>query len=165
SPAPSLGGAYAALTAANAVPGAVTGVVKGARGGLWTSLLQGVGGAAGAAGNHLQAAVDKLTTVVGLAMLFIAWSPWMFGFALMMLVGFFPVAVLYPLVPGAPLRPLFLYPLALLYAASSSLWFALGDLWAGGAPAHPPQAQDPITSLFNWAPAMTWAAIVTVIGL
>jgi hypothetical protein len=165
SPAPSLSGAYAALTAANTVPAVVNGAVKGARGGLWTSVLQGLFGAGGAVGNQLQAAVDKLTTVVGFAMLFIAWSPWMFGFALLMLAGFFPVAVLYALVPGAPLRPLILYTLALLYAASSSLWFALVDLWARSAAAHAPQAQDAIISLFNWAPAMTWAAIVTIIGL
>jgi hypothetical protein len=98
-------------------------------------------------------------------MLFIAWSPWLFGFALLMLVGFFPVAVLYALIPGAPLRPLILYALALLYAASSSLWLALVDLWARSAAAHAPQAQDALISLFNWAPAMTWAALVTVIGL
>jgi hypothetical protein len=164
-PAPSLGGAYAALTAANATAAGIQGAAQGAPGGLWISLLQGARGVGGAVGNQLQAAIDKLSIVVGLAMLFIAWSPWLFGFALLMLVGFFPVAVLYALIPGAPLRPLILYALALLYAASSSLWLALVDLWARSAAAHAPQAQDAMISLFNWAPAMTWAAIVTVIGL
>jgi hypothetical protein len=170
SPAPSLGGAYAALTAATTVSGAVGGAlgVAGSKGSGVTLGGLGLGalfGAGKAAGNQLQAAVDKLTTVVGLAMLFIMWSPWIFGFALMMLVGFFPVAVLYALVPGAPLRPLILYSLALLYAASSSLWFALVDLWARSAMAHAPQAQDAIISLFNWAPAQLWYVIVTIIGL
>jgi hypothetical protein len=170
SPAPSLGGAYAGLSAVNAASGAVGGALgaaqtKGSKvtlGGLGLGALFGVGKAVG---NQFQAAVDKLTTVVGLAMLFVMWSPWIFGFALMMLVGFFPVAVLYALVPGAPLRPLILYTLALLYAASSSLWFALVDLWARSAAAHAPQAQDAIISLFNWAPDKLWYVIVTIIGL
>jgi hypothetical protein len=165
SPAPSLGGAYAAMTAANAAAGVATGVATGTRGGLLALALQALRAAGGKVGNQLQAAVDKLITVVGVALLFIEWSPWMFGFALMMLVGFFPVAVLYALVPGAPLRPLILYTLALLYAASSSLWFALVDLWARSAMAHAPKAQDAIISLFNWAPAMTWYVMVTIIGL
>jgi hypothetical protein len=171
SPAPSLGGVYGGLSAVNAVSGAVGGALGGAaRPGVAQSLRSAIGwgalfGVGGAMVNQFQGVVEKLTTLVGFAMLFIAWSPWIFGFALMMLVGFFPVAVLYALVPGAPLRPLILYTLALLYAASSSLWLALVDLWARSAAAHAPQAQDAIISLFNWAPAMTWAAIVTVIGL
>jgi hypothetical protein len=173
SPAPSLGGVYGGLSAVNAASGAVggaVGAIGGARqrgsaitlGGLGLGALFGAGKAVG---NQFQGVVEKLTTLVGFAMLFIAWSPWIFGFALMMLVGFFPVAVLYALVPAAPIRPLILYTLALLYAASSSLWLALVDLWARSAFAHAPQAQDAIISLFNWAPAMTWSAIVTIIGL
>lgn len=160
SPAPSLGAAYASLSAAHAATGGLSQAGKG-RGGLMGALL----GGGQAALNQFDGILQSLLWAVGLAMWFIYWSPFLFGFAFQVLVGLFPVIACYALLPGRPFQPLVLYFTALLYVCCSPLWFALVDLSARAATTLAPQSQDALLSTLNWAPAQSYAVVVTVIGL
>jgi hypothetical protein len=164
SPAPSLGGAYAALSGARIATGAAGGAIRGAqqpRGG-W---LSGLFGAGQGALNQFDRVLDTLLWAVGMAMWLVYWSPYIFGQAFHVLVGLFPIPFAYAFVPHAQWRPLITYFLGLFYVCCSPLWFAIVDLYARNAAAQAPQADDAILSLFNWAPQQLYSVVVTVIGL
>lgn len=164
-PVPSLTGTYGALTGVTLLGGALQGAARqtsgGILGGLWGALM----GSANAGLNQFSQIVSALTWAVSLAMWFLYWAPSIFGQALMLLVGLFPIALLYMLVPYAGFRPLLMYFLALLYVCCSPLWFALVDLWARAMSATAPQSADPLVALFNWAPQQVYAAQAIVTGL
>jgi hypothetical protein len=159
-PAPSLMGAYAALSATQATAGAVSGLVN-PRGPVLGALL----GAGGAAVNQFERAVQWLLWWVGVAAWLVFWAPFILGIVLLVLVGFFPFVFLWALVPGTQFRPLAVYFLALLWACSSPLWFALTDLAARAAASQAPQTQDALLQALNWAPAQAYSVIVTVLGI
>lgn len=163
-PAPSLAGAYAGLSAAQTGAGALGGIlgsVGQTRGGLLGSLF----GGAGAAVNQFERTVQTLLLAVGFAMWFVYWSPFIFGTALQVLIGLFPVVICYALIPGHQFKPLVVYFLALLYVCCSPLWFALVELAARTAMALAPQAKDALLSTLNWAPGQIYGAVATVTGL
>lgn len=164
-PVPSLGGAYAGLTGAQAVGGAVGGAISGAVNPRSTSLVGGIVGLFGSVSGQFADIVRAITFAVGLAMVFIYSAPEIFGTALMVLVALFPVAVCYMLVPFAGFKPLFHYFLALLFVCASPLWFALIDLRMRSAMDTAPQSADPLMTLLNWAPAMVLGARAVVIGI
>ncbi len=163
-PAPSLAGAYAGLSAAHAGAGAVSGALGSAgttRGGFLSGLL----GGGSAVVNQFDSITQTLLFAVGVAMWFVYWSPFIFGTALEVLIGLFPVIVCYALIPGQQFRPFVVYFLALLYVCCAPLWFALVDLMARAAASQAPQSQDAILSVLNWAPAQLYSVVVTVVGL
>jgi hypothetical protein len=161
SPAPSLGGAYATLSAAHAATGAL-GATGTKRGGLLGALI----GGGQAALNQFDGILQSLLWAVGLAMWFIYWSPFIYGYAWIVLVGLGPVSALaYMLIPYRPFQPLIIYFSGLFYLACSPLWFAIIDLMARAAAMLAPQTQDAILSTLNWAPAQSYSVVVTVIGL
>ena len=162
SPAPSLVGAYATLSAAKAAGGALGGALGSGKPGGW---LGGLLGGGGAVVNQFDGAVTTLLWAVSVAMWFVFWSPFIFGTALQVLVGLFPVVFCYALIPKAQFKPLVIYFLTLLYVCCSPLWFALVDLAARAAAARAPHAQDAVFSMLNWAPEQVYSVVVTVIGL
>jgi hypothetical protein len=160
-PAPSLSGAYAGLTAGNAVLGALGGLVRSPG----TALSGALRGTGEALLSPFQRGVDGLLWVVSLAAWLIYWAPYLLGYLLLVLVGFFPIAFLWALWPGNQFRPLITYFLALLWACSSPLWFAIIDLTARSAASQAPQTQDVIFQVLNWAPAQVSSVVVTVVGI
>ena len=163
-PAPSLAGTYGALSAARAVAGGASGALGsiGTKVGGWLGLGTGAGQAVL---NQFEGALHTLLWAVGLAMWFVYWSPFIFGFALQQLIALFPIIVCYSLLPESQFKPLLYYFLALAYVCFSPFWFALVDLAARWGASLAPTSQDAILSLFNWAPAQVYGAVVTVIGL
>lgn len=164
SPAPSLAGTYGALSAAKAV----TGVGSGAMGSVGTKVGGWLGGLLGggqAVLNQFDGAIQTLLWAVGIAMWFVYWSPFLFGFALQQLIGLFPIIVCYSLLPESQFKPLIYYFLALAYVCCAPLWLALVDLASRWGASLAPVSQDAILSLFNWAPAQVYGVVVTVIGL
>ena len=165
SPAPSLSGAYAALSAANAATGVASNAVGSLLQGGRVTILGALLGGGSAVKNQFEAAMQKMLIAVGIAGWFIYFSPVIFGQALTFLIGLFPIAFCYLLIPGRWLRLLLLYFLALFYVLGAPLWLAMVDLGARNQAALAPQSSDPLLSLFNWAPAMTTYAVATVSGL
>jgi hypothetical protein len=159
-PATSLMGAYATLSAANAGIGAVGGLFS-MRGPLLGALV----GAGASTGMQFERAIQWMLWWVGIAAWLVFWAPFILGMLLLVLVGFFPFAFLWALIPGTQFRPLAIYFLALLWACSSPLWFAIIDLAARSAASLAPQADDAILRTLNWAPAQAYSVIVTVIGI
>jgi hypothetical protein len=158
-PAPSLAGAYSALSGINAGAGAV-------RGGLAALAPHGaLAGAGAAVMNQFQRGVEWLTWWVGVAAWLVYWAPYIVGIQLMLLIGFFPFVFFVALIPGAQVRPLVAYFLTLAWALSSPVWFALVDLSARAAASQAPRLDDPILALLNWAPAQLYSVVVTVLGI
>jgi hypothetical protein len=170
---PGLGGIYAGLSSGNSLRGAVTGAVTGAIGG---AAYGGYGAGAGAlvggligfwnAGQGQFADVLRtITWTVGMAMVFIWSAPEIFGTALLILIGLFPIPFLFMLTPFAGFKSVFMYFLTLLYVCCSPLWFALIDLRMRAAMATAPQSQDAMLGLLNWAPQQAAGARAVVVGL
>ena len=163
-PAPSLTGTYGALSAAHAVVGGASGALGsiGTKVGGWLGLGIGAGQAVL---NQFESALQTLLWAVGMAMWFVYWSPFIFGFALQQLIGMFPIIICWSLLPESQFKPLVYYFLALAFICAAPFWFALVDLFARWGASLAPSSNDAILSLFNWAPAQTYGAVATVIGL
>lgn len=165
SPAPSLIGAYGALTAAQVGAGAVSGLAQGLRRGGAGNWLGGLFGGAHAAGDQFSSLLATFTWWVGAAMWLVYWAPFVIGIALQAVVGFFPLVLCYSLVAGQQFRSLVVYFLALLWLLFTPVWFALIDLAARAATTQAPQSTDALLSLLNWAPGQTYSIVVTVLGI
>ena len=162
-PAPSLAAAYGGLSAARVATGGVSGALgsAGSKVGGWLGLGIGSGQAVL---NQFDSLLQTLTWTVGLAMWFVYWSPFIFGFALQQLIGLFPIIVCYSLLPEAQFKPLIHYFMVLTYVCCAPLWMALVMLGGRWSASLAPQSQDVILSLFNWAPAQTYEVVGTIIG-
>lgn len=160
-PAPSLAGAYGVMAGAHAGLGALGGALSSPSKGWLGGLL----GGGTALINQFERALATFTWLLGVALWFVYWSPFMFGTALQVLVGLFPVVVCYGLAPQSQVRPFVSYFLALLYVCCSPLWFALVDLAARAAASQAPQSEDALISLLNWVPVQTYSVVVTVLAL
>lgn len=166
SPATSLAGAYATLSAAQIGAGAVSGAVSpNPRTGSMGGWLGGLFGGAQAATNQFTGLLATFTSWVGTAMWLSYWAPFIVGIVLQELVGLFPLVLCYAWVAGQQFKPLVIYFLSLLYVLFTPVWFAIIDLAARSAATHAPQSNDPLLSLLNWAPAQTASVVVTVLGI
>jgi hypothetical protein len=166
-PAPSLTGTYAALRGAGVAGAAVEqGSTTALRRWSLPSTLLGAGrGAVAGLGHEWQRTIDGLSWIVGLAVMLTWWGPYLIGLLHLVLIGLFPFAVLWALIPGTQFQPLAGYFVALLFTCSSPLWWAIIDQAQrlAGATARPTEAM--LFGLGNTAVAAIWSAGVTTLGI
>jgi hypothetical protein len=62
-------------------------------------------------------------------------------------------------------RPLILYFITLTYVLLEPLWLAMVDLLARWGASIAPQSPDAVLSTLNWAPALLWSTVATILGL
>jgi len=167
-PAPSLTGTYLGLRGL-AVLGSI-----GAGAGVGTEVAGGAGAVAGAAAgtvkglaNELQRALDGATSLVGVATWLTWWGPYIVGLINLVLVGLFPIVLLWSLLPQAQFQPLAMYFAALFFTTASPLWWALVDVAArltqgAGVGAPPVWWQAPGDWAQSWIVSYT---MITALGL
>lgn len=171
-PAPSLTGTYAALrgmsVGGRAVGGAASSAVTSWLGGAWSAglTLLGAGRSAGAGvGAEFQRVIDGLSWLVGLAVFFTWWAPYMIGLLNLVLLSLAPFIVLWSLIPGNQFQPWAYYVAALLFTNSAPLWWALADQAAKLAKVAAPQSDDLLLGLGNTAVAFGWSTVVIVLAV
>jgi hypothetical protein len=168
-PAPSLHGLYLGLRGtsilapmlsrlgigATASALGVPGVPIAMAGGAITSLAQGVG-------NELQRMLDGISGVVGLAVFLTWWGPYILGLVNLVVLGLFPIVVIWSLFPQAQFRPLATYFAVLLFTTASPLWWALVDSAAQLAQGIPPPL---FTNLLEWFNGLVAYYVITALGI
>jgi hypothetical protein len=146
-PVPSLMGSYLLLRGArqlgSLVGGAQSGAVAGGRvaGGSGATIGAAVGAAIGAAqglGNELQRILDGLSSLVGLAVWLTWWGPYILGIINLVVLGLFPIVVIWSLFPQSQFQPLATYFAVLFFTTAAPLWWALVDVAAKLAAGVPP---------------------------
>lgn len=167
-PAPSLTGRYLLLRGVGILGSATAGASLG------TGLAGGTGTVAGAAAgtvkglaNVFQQALDGATSLVGLATWLIWWGPYIVGLINLVLVGLFPIVLLWSLLPQAQFQPLAMYFAALFFTTATPLGWALVDVAArltqdAGVGAPPVWWQAPGEWAQNWVASYT---TITALGL
>jgi hypothetical protein len=160
-PAPSLAGQYALLRGVGVGGQAVSGAAGGKVGGIGGKIGAAMAALTGAT-NEFQRAVDSLSWLVGLAVFLTWWGPYMLGLLNLVLIGLFPFVMLWALIPGNQFQPLAHYFVALLFAASMPLWWALVDVAQRLAASHAPAQTLPGIA---WLSTQTWSMIVTALGI
>jgi hypothetical protein len=174
--APSLAAQYAGLrgvrVGAPAVgSGLIAGLgalVGGAGGGLvGRAALDGSAGSLQTSmGDELKRLVDSLSWFVAIGLFLTWWSPYILGYLECAMVALFPVVVLWSLVPGATVRPLTQYFVALAFVFSSPIWWALIDRASTFAAANAPVLDVPgLAALSGFLTAQIWAMVVTTLGI
>jgi hypothetical protein len=154
-PPPSLTGTYATLRGLGALGAAVGQAPQGPK-------------RAGLAGlsSEFARTVDGLTWLVGWGVFLTWWGPYIVGLANLVLVGLFPVVMLWALIPSTQFQPLAHYFVALLFTSSMPLWWALIDVAARLAGTHAPQSQDLLTGILgNGLAQFTWSTAITALGI
>jgi hypothetical protein len=170
-PAPSLTGVYLGLKGARAVTegavGAGTGGIRGAQYFGGTGIIKGLlfgalVGTVQGAGNEVQRVLDTLEALVRPAVFLTWWGPYIMGIVNLVLLGLFPIVLIWSLFPQAQFQPLATYFAVLFFTTSMPLWWALVDVaarLAGGAPpdiwALPGQYAENIAA----------SLVVTVVGI
>ena len=169
-PAPSLTGTYLTLRGVG-ILGRVTGgvgegVARGrAAGGVGSSIGAGVGAAIGAAqglGNEFQRVVDGISSLVGLAVFLTWWGPYILGMINLVVLGLFPIVILWSLFPQSQFQPLATYFAVLFFTTATPLWWALVDVAARLAQGAPPPI---FTSSADWFNGYTTFFVVTALGI
>lgn len=163
-PAPSLTGTYLGLRGI-ALLGSVA---KGA--GLGTTVAGGAGAGTGAvaggiagAANELQRALDGATSLVSVATWLTWWGPYILGVVNLVLLGLFPLVVLWALLPQVQFQPLALYFAALFFTTATPLWWALVDVAARLAAPGP--TPNPVLAPGDWLQSLTASTAVTALGI
>ena len=171
-PAPSLTAQYGLLRGVGVVgPAAARGLTTGLVGWLGgmlsipTALLSAGRTAGGGLATEFQRAIDGLSWLVGLAVFLTWWGPYLLGLLTLVLIGFFPFVLLWALIPRSQFQPLAGYFVALLFAASSPLWWALVDVASRLAASQAPHSNNLILGLGNTTMAFAWSTMVTVLGI
>lgn len=140
-PAPSLTGTYLTLRGFALLGGVLSGGGQGAVKESQSLTMRGLGTTPGAkigvatsalatVNNELQRALDGASSLVGLATFLTWWSPYILGLVNLVLLGLFPIVLLWALVPHSQGQPLALYFAALFFTTATPLWWALIDLAA-----------------------------------
>jgi hypothetical protein len=115
--------------------------------------------------NELQRALDGATSLVSLATWLTWWGPYIVGLINLVLLGLFPIVLLWSLLPQAQFQPLALYFAALFFTTATPLWWALVDVAArlvqGGVGAPPSWWQAP----GDWAQSWIAPQAITALGL
>jgi hypothetical protein len=162
-PAPSLAGQYGILRG--------MGMAGQTGGGALEGLKQfgGIGAKIGAAQAAFQAAtgefqraVDSLSWLVGIAVFLTWWGPYILGLMNLVLIGLFPFVMLWALIPGNQFQPLAHFFVALLFAASMPLWWALVDVAQRLAGSQAPAQTLPGLA---WLTSQSWSMMVTALGI
>jgi hypothetical protein len=160
-PAPSLTGIYVSLRGIG-----VLGRIGGrARQGAVTGRSAGVGAAIGAAegaANELQRIIDGISSLVGLAVFLTWWSPYILGLINLVVLGLFPIVLIWSLFPQAQFRPLATYFAVLFFTTASPLWWALVDGAARLAQGIPPSLLD---NPVEWLHGQVAYYVVTALGI
>jgi hypothetical protein len=172
-PAPSLLATYAAIRGAGIAgkaldQGSFTGVVGLLTGTFsWTKTLFAAGRGAGAGVSaEFQRTVEGLSHYVGFAVLLTWVAPYVLGIANLVLVGLFPLLLLFLLIPGHQLEGLLLYFAILLFTMAAPLCYALVDVSQRLAGSLAPQSTDAVFGgLSNGATAFVWSTMATIVGL
>jgi hypothetical protein len=162
-PVPSLTGQYflirglraAGEAVAGGIQGAWSGGVKGAVGGARTGALKG-------AANEVQRMLEALEALVRPAVFLTWWGPYIMGLINLVVLGLFPVVLIWSLFPRAQFQPLASYFATLFFTTSMPLWWALVDVaarLAGGVSPHL------WTSPGEWAAGLSAVFVVTVVGI
>jgi hypothetical protein len=97
-------------------PGANVGAKLGAA----TGAVQGVA-------NEVLHIIEGVSSLVGLAVFLTWWGPYILGLINLVVLGLFPIVVLWSLFPQAQFRPLATYFAVLFFTTASPLWWALVD--------------------------------------
>jgi hypothetical protein len=167
-PAPSLLGAYASLRGLAMGGSVIGGAAAGAAtAGGWTGAILGAltGGIRGI-GTEFQNTVNGLSRIVAWALLATWYAPYILGAVNLVLVGLFPILLLWALMTRHIASMIQYYVMTLLFTCSSSLWWALVDQFAKLAASQPPQIGT------GWDAAVAgflvnglWVASITALGL
>jgi hypothetical protein len=165
-PAPSLTGTYLGLRGLGLVGSVVEGAVgktkmAGGPGGIVTGAVSG--GVAGI-GNEFQHAIEGASSLINLAVFLTWWGPYIIGLVNLVLLGLFPLVVLWALLPQQQLQPLALYVAALFFTTAMPLWWALVDLAARLAGATVPAA-NPVTAPGAWLQGLAASTAATALGI
>jgi hypothetical protein len=163
-PAPSLTGQYLAIrglrTAVDVAEGAIPGFRKGA--GLGGKLYgAGVGSLQGLK-NEFQRVLDALEALVRPAVFLTWWGPYIIGIINLVLLGLFPIVLIWSLFPQAQFQPLASYFAVLFFTTSAPLWWALVDIAARLAGGVSPNLW---TSPEEWAAGLSASFVVIVLGI
>jgi hypothetical protein len=167
-PAPSLTGQYAVLRGIGTVTGVAGSAASGSTklGGIGAGLSAAQAALRGAVG-EFQRAVDGLSWLVGIAVFLAWWGPYIIGLINLVLVGLFPFALLWALIPGNQFQPLAHYFIALLFTASMPLWWALVDVAQRLAVSQAPAQGMPglLGAFAAWTAAQAWGMMITALGI
>jgi hypothetical protein len=152
-PAPSLTGQYLTIRGAQTAVDIGVGLFagKGAKG----LLLSGTK-------NELQRVLNALEALLGPAVFLTWWAPYIVGIINLVVLGLFPIVVIWSLFPRAQFQPLATYFAVLFFTTSAPLWWALVDIaarLAGGV------APDIWTAPGEWAAGLSASLVVTVLGI
>jgi hypothetical protein len=154
-PAPSLTGLYLGLRGAGVLGRVVAGTGESGSIGARLGLIQGLG-------NEVQRMTDGISSLVGLSVFLTWWGPYILGLINLVVLGLFPIVVLWSLFPQAQFRPLATYFAVLFFTTASPLWWALVDGAARLAQGAPPPL---FTSLPEWFNGWVTALVVTALGI
>jgi hypothetical protein len=162
-PAPSLTGAYLGLQGARVAVETGAGALRGTKmlGGTGVLLGAGVGALQGVS-NELQRVIDILEALVRPAVFLTWWGPYIMGIINLVLLGLFPIVLIWSLFPRAQFQPLATYFAVLFFTTSTPLWWALVDIaarLAGGVSPHL------WTNPGEWAAGLSASLVVTVVGI
>ena len=115
-------------------------------------------------GTEMQKHIDRMARFVGIGSFLVYWGPYLVGIAIFVVLGLFPVVLLWSLFPGQHFKPLINYFLLLIFVCSTPLWWAMVD-----AAAEVAYAQHPTGGWFDgpaaWGVAYTSYMVVTVLGI
>jgi hypothetical protein len=168
-PAPSLTGLYLGLRGASVLGPVLTRLGIGATavalkvpgastvtaGGAVTAVTQGVE-------NELHRLLEGIAGFVGLAVFLTWWGPYILGLINLVVLGLFPIVMLWSLFPQAQFRPLATYFAVLFFTTASPLWWALVDGAARLAQGLAPSLLD---NPAEWLHSQVAYAVVTALGI
>jgi hypothetical protein len=106
--------------------------------------------------------LEGMSGFVGLAVFLTWWGPYILGLINVVVLGLFPIVVLWSLFPQAQFRPLATYFAVLFFTTASPLWWALVDNAARLAQGIVPSLwTDPV----EWASGQVAYYVVTALGI
>jgi hypothetical protein len=112
--------------------------------------------------NELQRVIDILEALVRPAVFLTWWGPYVLGIINLVVLGLFPIVLIWSLFPRAQFQPLATYFAVLFFTTSTPLWWALVDVAARLAKGAPPEfwvAPGPYAEQFSAS------LVVTVVGI
>jgi hypothetical protein len=152
-PAPSLTGTYLAIRGAQATVDIGVGLFAGR--GVKGLLLGGTK-------NELQRVFDALEALLGPAVFLTWWGPYIVGIINLVVLGLFPIVLIWSLFPRAQFQPLASYFAVLFFTTSTPLWWALVDVAARLAKGVPPEFW---AAPGDYAEKVSASLVVTVVGI
>jgi len=169
-PAPSLAGQYAKLrglsVGGSALEGGATGSITGAVGGWIGAGIGALTGTIRGVSGEFQRVVEGLTWLVRVAVVLTWYGPYIIGIINLVLLGLFPVVLLWALIPGTQFEPVAHYFVALLFTSSAPLWWALVDQAAKIAGSQIPQLGTGWdAAIAGWMISGLWVASITALGM